>query len=226
MLGYTKNNNEFYKGEYVAHYIKSAVSRSGGNFYHYQLFNNLLTHSIYNSTLKLNHFDCRAGYSLLFLYPVKTRIFLSLIFYKAELSSLKEYPLYELTNNIVNPVSNLKLINYIDNVKISNKVYIHLNNINPNFELYKPLLRETQELLLIKEDFDFRDKPIEKQLEQTFLLFNNTNVELNKLFIDVVSSNNRKQAASLICNYLNYKPISINILNKAIEKWINQSSNI
>lgn len=218
MIGYTKDKNEFYKGDYITHYIKNAVARSGGTFLHYQIFKELLTSSIYNKTLEVAHHDCRAGYSLLFIYPIRIRIFLSLIFYKAELDSIDEYEEYNIVNNIIDPIQNLELINTINKITISKSVKNIVKSIPEDFSLYKPYLLDLSRQLYIEKDFDLREDSLEEQLQKTFNLFDNK-YKINKDFIEIASSNNRTKAMIYICKQLNYKSTSINILNKAIEKW-------
>ena len=224
MIGYTKNNNEFYRGEYIEHYIKSAVSRSGGNIKHYEIFSNLIKGSIYNKTLNTNHHDCRAGYSLLFIYPIRIRILLSLVFYKAEINSLTEYGEYDIQDNIVDPLQNLLLIDSLNKVSVSRTIINNLRTLGRDFELYSLYLRDLTSSLYIKENFDFRNLSLEEQIQKVFLLFNNS-YPINKDFINISSSNNRVTAASYLCKHLNYKPVSINLLNQAIEKWTQDNLN-
>lgn len=219
MIGYTKSHNEYYKGDYITHKIKSAVSRSGGNYLHYELFNTLVNGSIYNKTLNTYHQDCRAGYSLLFIYPIRIRIVLSLIFYKAELESLTEYSEYIIEDQRVDALENLQLINKITKVQMSKSVSNLLRDeLKDNIILYSSYLQSLINQLNINTEFDFREDSLETQIQKTFLLFGN-NFSINKDFIDIVSCNNKTKAAIYICRHLNYKPVSINIINQAIEQW-------
>lgn len=225
MIGYSTNKDDFYKGNYVVHKMKSAVARSGGNYLHYELFDSLLTGSVYNETIKTYHHDCRAGYSIIFLYPVRIQILLSLIFYRAELDSIIGYDEYILRPNIVNPINNLILINKIVRNTISKSVIRELNNIKEDFVLSSSFLQPLLTQLNITNKFDFREDSIETQLRKVFLLFNN-NFSVNKDFIEVASLNNRSKASIYICRQLNYKPVSVNIINQAIEQWTQENLSI
>lgn len=218
MIGYTKSNLEYYRGDIITHKIKTAVARSGGNYLHYELFKSLIQGSVYNENLNVYHQDCRAGYSIIFIYPLKIRILLSLLFYKAELDSLVEYPEYVLKDNLVKPFENLDLINKITRVNTSKSVKLILSNINKDFVLYSPYLKTLTRQLNITTEFDFREDSLEQQLQKTFLLFKN-NYAINKEFINISITNNKTKAAIYICRQLNYKPASINIINEAIELW-------
>lgn len=222
MIGYTTNKNDFYKGNYITHKTKSAVTRSGGNYLHYELFNSLLTGSIYNETLKMYHHDCRAGYSILFLYPVRIQILLSLIFYRAELDSSVEYNEYIIKPNLVDPINNLLLINKITRNTISKSVIRELRLLDENFVLSSSFLQPLLNQLNIKTSFDFNGDSLETQLKKTFLLTNN-NFSVNEEFIKISSSNNRSLASIYVCKQLNYKPVSINIINQAIEQWTQEN---
>ena len=218
MIGYTKHNNEYYRGDYITHKIKSAVSRSGGNYLHYELFKSLLESSIFNTTLDLAHQDCRAGYSLLFIYPIKVRILLSIILHRTELDSSSEYTEYTFEKKLVNPVTNLELINKLSQVRTSKSVKQSLINLPSDFDLYSPNLQDLLSKINITTEFDFREDSLKSKLEKSFLLLNNS-YPINSEFIDITTTNNRVRAAQYICRHLNYKPVSINIINQAIEQW-------
>ena len=86
MLVYLKNKKDFFNGNAIEFSLKQAIAKSGGNHKHYSFFKELLSYSIWNNDTNLPMHDTRAGQSLLFLYPINVRVFLSLVLYKEEIN--------------------------------------------------------------------------------------------------------------------------------------------
>jgi hypothetical protein len=84
MIGYIKNKESFYSGDVVNYNLEKAVSLSGGTYKHFNIFKELLTYSSYNTETKGTVHDTRACQMLLYLFPFKIKVILSLLCYQED----------------------------------------------------------------------------------------------------------------------------------------------
>lgn len=220
MLGYLKDDKDFFKGNFVDYYLKKAVAFSGGNQLQYEYFKAILNYSIINVNTQRPLHDSKAGQFTLHLFPLKTKILLSIIYYKYEISLLEEYKQYKLdSKNILLPSTQLQYNNIITNEAISEEL----------LNLADDIVLNNRSLDTILNYLNLNNLII--NLNNSLLINLKSILEVSNLSIDTVEdyctlikNNNRLQAIILSAKQLNYKQQSIQYLSEALTKWHQTSS--
>jgi len=224
MLGYIKNKSDIYSKDSVHRLLEDAVSFSGGTQQHYNLFDNLLSYSMWNKTANIPLHDTRAAQHLLFLYPLRIQIFLSLILYKQEIVIHNSFSdRYDIENNITRPEEVLKLNSIITRNYLSLEVIQLFDFINEDIILTDDYLLNITEYFSLNKTINSLNTNMREAITNLFNIFNVTNSN-NEVFIDVALDNNRVRTVDTIARYLNYKQRSRTILSQAVNQWQHQTS--
>ncbi len=211
----TISNQDFYSGQNLTFSLKATVAQAGGTLPQLNLFNYLLTPSLLGipktSTETKPHVihDCRAGSSLLLLFPPRIQMALSVIFYVTELQ-IKEglSEVYDLTSQIVTPAEVMQLHQHITN-PLGSTFLSALASLD--IEGLQTLLR--LDTKLVAPERLLRDQ-IADLLPQS------------EDFGDIATNNDRYRAAIILAERFNYKTSSIQAIANITELWLLQNSSI
>lgn len=224
MLGYVKNKRNFYTKDFKDYKIREAIAYSGGTQRHYSVFDTLLNYSIWNETLNGPLHDTRAAQACLFLYPAPVRIFLSLVLYKEELNLIDEFSSYNLNTDLVIPTTQLLNSNIIKRVYMSKRLFSVLDTMEDNPVLTDDFLSPLKLYFNIKDKINLDSMDVTQNILTVLNIFNESR-EFNTKFIQVAYNNNRMDAIVALCNQLNYKAKSTNMILQTTEKWLLETSN-
>lgn len=225
MIGYVKNNLDFYRGDFLEYDIKRAVAYSGGNGQHYELFKHLFTHSLFDNTMGMALYDTRAGQSLLYTFPIGLRIFMSLILYKEELNILDQYKANDITNSIAHPIDSVYMSTIVIPRFISKRLYNTVREFDEDIILNDEHLYTLKVLLDITDTLNFNFRDLKTNMKRALNVFNIDNGSY-ETYIDITINNDRYAAIAALTRQLNYRTKSRNILMRATERWLTQTSSI
>lgn len=226
MLGYLKNKSNIYHTNSVDRLLQSAISYSGGTQQHYNIFQSLLTYPLWNETANIPVHDTRAAQHLLFLYPLRIQVFLSLILYRQELIIRNSFDsIYNIRSEILRPEEVLRLNSLITRNYLSLEVIQLFDFIEEDLILTDDYLINITQYFSINKSINSLDTDMKTAINNLFRIFNISNTNNNKIFIDLALDNNRVRAADTIARYLNYKQQSRTILSQAINQWQHQTLN-
>lgn len=195
---------------------------------HKDYFNYLLTSSITGYT------DCRAGSSLLFLFPFYIQLGLAQIFYVLESITIDQFKLTD-DYNLIDPYRLITLTNNLKEVpespitqslikpKLDIVRYNKLFNFNiPSsiFEKNTKIVINTMGLIGDKSLFSVQEQILPRERLEKFFELTNFKIDNLDKVIDIAVNNNRIEAALIFCQYFDY-PLYLTqqIINK-IEVWI------
>jgi len=224
MLGYIKNKSNIYNTNSIDRLLENAVSFSGGTQQHFNIFKNILSYSLWNRTANIPLHDTRAAQHLLFLYPLRIQVFLSLIFYKQDLIVRNSFSdIYDIENNIIRPEEVLRLNSVITRNYLSIEVIQLFNIINDDIILTDDYLSQITEHFSLNKSINSLNTNLREAIINLFNIFNINNPN-NETFLDVAIDNDRVRSIDTIARYLNYKQRSRTILSQAVNQWQHQTS--
>lgn len=225
MIGYLKDNKDFFKGRAFEYNLKKAVSFSGGTEQHYNLFVALLQHSVFNKSTGRPLHDSRAGQFLLHLFPIKMQVLLSIVLYQYESNLIKEFDIYSLDETaLLLPSQQIQYNSIITKNTIAQGFLLSIDDVaTQNSSINDQILEQLKRIFNIT--FTLND------LNGT--LVNNVDLLLTKFrvatiskaqYSNIVKTNNKLDAAIITAKALNYKPQSIQYLTEAVSIWRQNSS--
>lgn len=224
MLGYLKNKSDIYHTNNVDRLLQSAISYSGGSQQHYNIFQSLLTYPLWNDTLNLPVHDTRAAQHLLFLYPLRIQVFLSLLLYRQEIIIKNSFTSqYNIRSEILRPEEVLRINSLITRNYLSLEVIQLFDFIDEDVILTDDYLRNITAYFSINKSINSLDTDMKTAMNNLFRIFNFSSSN-NETFIELALDNNRVRAADTIARYLNYKQQSRTILSQAVNQWQHQTS--
>lgn len=224
MLGYIKNKSNIYHTDNIDRLLQNAVSYSGGSQQHYNLFQSLLTYPLWNETVNIPVHDTRAAQHLLFLFPFRIQVFLSLILYRQEIILKNSFNgIYVIRSEILQPAEVLRLNSIITRNYLSLEVIQLFDFIDEDLVLNDDYLKDITTYFAVNKSINSLDTDMKTAINNLFRIFNFTNNN-NQIFIDLALDNNRVRAADTIARYLNYKQQSRTILSQAVNQWQHQTS--
>jgi len=225
MLGYIKNKSNIYHIDSIDRQLQDAVSFSGGNQQHFNLFKNLLQYSMWNKTSNIPLHDTKAGQTLLFLYPLRIQVFLSLILYRQELLIRDSFiDDNDIEVNIVRPETVLAYNSIVTRNYLSSEVINLFNNINEEIILEDDYISNITRYFSIDKSINSLDTDMRQSILNLFSIFSIRN-ENNEAFITLSLDNNRVVAADTLAKYLNYKQRSRSMLSQLVNQWQHQTLN-
>lgn len=221
-MGYSINRSHFYQGRQEQHYLETILSRVGATSQEHDLFLHLAvnTFTFEDEGNTLYYADTRAAQSIIFAFPFNVQVFLTLIFYNYDvrnLEYLRTILLREVEVNQKTPVEVLRLNAQISRVPITTRLTRVLDSDLPI--LQDSFLGELKFILGLSDPIDL-DTPftVEDKLNTLFDIFR-VNASYKQFYIDIVKTNDRVKAASLIAQLLNYKKSSVQELAQYFEQW-------
>lgn len=228
MAGYITSNNDFYKGNYHSFNLKKTIADAGGEYSHLHLFQFLLTPSLIavnKTTNKKRVFhDQRGAESLLFIFPPKVQIVLSLLLYYEEKrveDKFIDLIEYELDSKIEPPDEVIKLNSNISQVPVGDNFYRLLIECR-NLELPNRYIENKLKFLLCIKNkellYSDKDITIRQKIDRVMRVLNYTTPYL-ELYKDIATMNNRLDTAVLIGQVLGYRKEYIQRLGGIVEQW-------
>ena len=225
MLGYLKTNSTFYKGNHYLYNLEKAIAASGGSNSHYEFFRYLLSNSLWNTNNNSPIFDMRAAQSLLYLFPIRVQIILSIFLYIQERNLADQFNDYQLTEDISLPSTQLKLNSFITKNYIANELLNSADEIALlSSNLNDTSLRNLKKLLNITVSFNDFNGTLSENLALIFNKFRIPNIS-SQTYINIANINNRLNAGIITMRNLKYKKQSIVYFTQAHNIWSNQISN-
>lgn len=224
MLGYSTNKKLYYKGDTVEYNLQKAIAFSGGTQQHLSIFKELLVNSIINQETNRPVADYRAAELLLFKFPFKVRVVLSLFFYQQEVKNASKFEVFESNKNILYPSQQIILSSLITREKINNGL-LTLIDENKDTSISSNDIKKLFDFYTIKTPYELFTGNISSDLNIIFNSFNISSSIYNE-YMEIVNSNDRILTAAIIARQLNYKAQSITYLTQAVTAWQSQTLNI
>ena len=226
MLGYYNNQVIVAQLDPTLEELKKAIAASGGSFQQYRLFENLLRRSLYDIDTRQPFHDTRAGQSLLFLFPMKVQVFLSILLYNEEVKIYNNYVNdYNVFDNIQKPGIVLSYNASVTKRYISEEVIQLLDFVDKDLIINDDNLKEITEFFSVDQSINALAAPLNTSIPAVFSILgvSNQNIET---YQQIALNNDRVSAAVTLANALNFKTNSITRISFLVNQWLNQNSNI
>ena len=220
MIGYLKDNKDYFKGRVYEYNLKKAVSFSGGTEQHYNMFNTLLQNSVINKSTGRPIHDSRAGQFLLHLFPIKIQVLLSILFYQYETNLLNEFSEFSLdSNNILLPSQQIQYNSIVTKNSISQGLLFSIDDVVlQNSTMSDQGLSQLKRLFNIQFTVNDLNGTLIENVDLLLTKFRVSTISKTQYFT-IVKNNSKLDAAIITARALNYKPQSIQYLTEAISLW-------